>query len=95
MTSRTTKELWQIVRRHFDKEQAAEVCWKCPCGWTNTGKRSFLRCELCGMTCTMRKFVHRISLELKKKELEKALGDAKKKADEKANAGKIDFKIWW
>jgi hypothetical protein len=48
----------------------------------------------------MRKFVHRISLELKKKELEKALGDAKKKADEKANAGKIDFKIcenlhWW
>ena len=78
-TTRTGKKLWQIASRYFVKDKAGEVCWRCICGWTNSGKRSFLHCEMCNETCTMRKFVHRVSLELKKKELAKVIAEKKKK----------------
>jgi len=81
MTTRTGKELWQIARRHFLKEKADEVVWKCSCGWTNSGKESFIRCGRCGYTSAMRKFVKIISRQLEMKELAKVISEKKKKKE--------------
>ena len=72
-TQRSGKELWKVCRKYFIKQKADEVLWKCPCGWTNSGSASFTHCAKCRMTCPMRQFVKRISIELSKKEMQKAL----------------------